>query len=122
MMTLVIVVLIVPPRRLFAQARVLAAQLCGDDAKLAAITAIDVLGVLWPAGRECARSFDGSDAVTQQQAAEILGVTRGTVAQLVHRGDLATAAHGGGVLLASASERLLERRERLVSVAGDVGG
>lgn len=105
---------------IIAQAPLLAAQLCqDDDDHLAAQTAIDVMCALWPTGdpppdwwstplgRMVARSggVDGSDAVTQSVAAAMLGVTRGTVAQLVHRGTL-DRHPDGGVTRASVLARL----------------
>ena len=47
-------------------------------------------------------------SVTQQRAADMLGVTRGTVAQLVHRGNLERHPDGG-VAIASVVARLLSR-------------
>lgn len=81
----------------------------GDDNELAG-TVVDVLNALWPddcepppewwrtpVGRVAARSLGTSDAdaVTQSVAAAMLGVTRGTVAQLVHRGTLDRHPDGG---------------------------
>lgn len=105
--------------RLDARAGLLAAQLRADDPRLVGQTVIDVLGCLWPhgvtdlqwwrtpVGRLCARSLAGEDVdtITQQEAAWMLGVTRGTVAQMVHRGTLARHP-GGGVLRAAVLARL----------------
>lgn len=83
----------------------------------------DLMGVLWPhgapeqvgradwwatpLGRACARSLGRGDAeaVTQHVAAAMLGVTRGTVAQLVARGTL-DRHPDGGVLRASVLQRI----------------
>lgn len=96
-----------------ARAPMLAAQLCQDqDDNLAAETVIDVMNALWPhgspedrtpdwwrtpLGRMCARSLgrDDAEAVTHSVAAAMLGVTRGTVAQLVTRGTLDRHPEGG---------------------------
>lgn len=100
----------------------LAWQLTQDaDDHLAAQTVIDLTGVLWdldpdpdwwrtPVGRLVARSIgrDDTEAVTQHQAAAMLGVTRGTIAQLVARGTL-DRHPDGGVLRASVLQRLLSR-------------
>lgn len=103
--------------------RQLATQLCGKNEAIAANTVIDVIGALWPhanpercgradwwttpLGRVCARSLGKVDAeaVTQHVAAAMLGVTRGTVAQMVHRGTL-DRHPDGGVLRASVLQRL----------------
>jgi hypothetical protein len=92
--------------RITARAPMLAAQLTQDaDDRLAGETVIDV----WPSGdpdpdwwrtplgRVCARSLgnDDAEAVTHSVAAAMLGVTRGTVAQLVHRGTLDRHPDGG---------------------------
>lgn len=107
-----------------ASARRLVAQLEqeGDD-RLAAQTCIDLMCVLWPhaapedcgradwwqtpLGRLCARSLgrDDARAVSHSVAAAMLGVTRGTVAQLVHRGTLDRHSDGG-VLRSSVLARL----------------
>jgi hypothetical protein len=57
-----------------------------------------------PLGRLCARWAGDETAVTQETAAQMLGVTRGTVAQLVARGTL--GRHGGGVSRVSVLQRL----------------
>lgn len=97
-----------------------AAQLASDDDRLAAQIVIDLACVLWPdgceppaewwrtpVGRLFARSLgrDDADAVTHSVAAAMLGVTRGTVAQMVHRGTL-DRHPDGGVLRASVLHRL----------------
>jgi hypothetical protein len=96
--------------RITARAPMLAAQLTQDaDDRLAGETVIDVLTAVWPSGdpdpdwwrtplgRVCARSLgnDDAEAVTHSVAAAMLGVTRGTVAQLVHRGTLDRHPDGG---------------------------
>lgn len=73
-------------------------------------TAFDIVVNIWhgqeadpdwwrlPLGRLCAAALEGQatdESVTQKQAAAMLGVTRGTVAQLVARGTLARHADGG---------------------------
>lgn len=103
---------------------VLVAQLAqDDDDRLAAQTCIDLMAALWPhgspedvgeaawwstaLGRLCARSLgrDDAESVSQSVAAAMLGVTRGTVAQMVHRGTL-DRHPDGGVLRASVLQRL----------------
>lgn len=60
-----------------------------------------------PLGRACARSLAADDVtVSQSVAAAMLGVTRGTIAQLVHRGSLARPSPGGGVSRSSVLSRL----------------
>lgn len=105
-------------------AHVMAAQLAqDDDDRLSAQTCIDVMCLLWPEaapedcgqavwwrtplGRLCARSLgrDDAEAVSQSVAAAMLGVTRGTIAQLVHRGTL-DRHPDGGVLRASVLQRI----------------
>lgn len=94
-----------------------------DDDRLAAEACLSIMGAMWPhcapedcgqadwwrspLGRLCARSLGRSDAesVTHSVAAAMLGVTRGTVAQLVHRGRL-DRHPDGGVLRASVLQRL----------------
>lgn len=94
-----------------------------DDAQLAAEACLSVLSVLWPnaspedcgradwwqtpLGRLCARSLgrDDSESVTQSVAAAMLGVTRGTIAQMLHRGNL-DRHPDGGVLRSAVMARL----------------
>lgn len=85
-----------------------------DDDQAQAGAAVDVMAALWPVGdppgdwwttplgQAVARGQpQGSTvAVTQSVAAAMLGVTRGTVAQLVHRGTL-DRGPDGGVLVTS---------------------
>lgn len=111
-------------RRIAAAAPLLAWQLVqDDDDRLAAQTCIDVMCALWPhgapedvgradwwrspLGRACARSLgrDDSEAVSHSVAAAMLGVHRGTVAQMVARGTL-DRHPDGGVLRASVLQRL----------------
>lgn len=108
-------------RRLADRAPMLAGQLAdeADDDRTAGQVVGDVMGALWPhgdpdpewwrspVGRLCARSLGrhDADAVTQSVAAAMLGVTRGTVAQLVHRGTL-DRHPDGGVTRASVLMRL----------------
>ncbi len=103
--------------RIAERAPLLAAQL--RDAALADATAVDVLTAMWghadpnpawwrtPVGRLCAAALVGSDTeeVTHAVAAAMLGVTRGTIAQLVSRGTL-DRHPDGGVLRASVLQRL----------------
>ncbi len=90
----------------------------GDEAEQQR-TAADVMFALWgttnpdddwwrtPLGRACARALAAGtgDVITQQRAADMLGITRGSIAQMVTRGTLARHADGG-VLLSSVLERL----------------
>lgn len=101
-------------RRSLAQAAEHAAMLiCGDDVDdgIRAQAIIDVMNVLWPTsdpdpdwwstplGQACARSLGAASATswTQSVAAAQLGVTVGTIKQLVHRGTLARHPDGGVV-------------------------
>lgn len=112
-------------RRLGERARMLAGQLSQDtDDRLAAETVIDLMGCLWPhmspeecgqadwwrtpLGRLCARSLgrDDAEAVTRHVAAAMLGVSPGTVAQLVARGSL-DRHPDGGITRASVMARLV---------------
>lgn len=102
-------------------APMLAAQLCQDtDDRLAAQTAIDIMCALWPdmtepppqwwrtpVGRMVARSIgaDDADAVTHSVAAAMLGIPRGSIGTLVHRGQL-DRHPDGGVTRASVMMRL----------------
>lgn len=109
--------------RIDARTPAIAAALAQDtDDRLAAGTATDLLNALWPdgdppsewwrtpLGRLCARSVghDDADAVTHSVAAAMLGVTRGTVAQLVHRGTL-DRHPDGGITRASVLLRIARR-------------
>lgn len=83
------------------------------EAALEILEALDPDEQWWrtPLGMEVARSADVSGrGVTQADAAKILGVTGGTVSQLVHRGTLPHSVDGG-VDLAAVLERLV-RLER----------
>ncbi len=97
-------------QRLTTRALLLADQACQDaDDKLAASTVNDLMQTLWPhgdpeprwwrtpLGRVCARSLgaDDAEAVTYSVAAAMLGVTKGTVSQLVARGKLDRHPDGG---------------------------
>lgn len=102
--------------RIAGRSQLLAAQILDEDRKLAGQTVQDVMLALWtvsdppatwwttPLGRACAVSLDPGMRITQHEAAEILGVTRGTIAQLVARGTI----DGGpdGVLLSDVFDRL----------------
>lgn len=111
-------------QRILVRAPMLAAQLSeGADDRLAAQTVIDLMTALWPhaspehvghadwwrtpVGRLCARSLgrDDAEAVTQHVAGAMLGVTRGTIAQMLARGTL-DRHPDGGVLRASILQRL----------------
>lgn len=97
------------------------ALLSGDDDE-AARMALEVMAALWPTGdpppewwatplgHVLARSVGAADTetVTHSVAAAMLGVTRGTVAQLVHRGKL-ERSHDGGILRASVLQRIASR-------------
>lgn len=101
----------------------LVGELTSDDARLAAGVVEDVLRLLWPSGDVdpewwrtslglvCARSLgrDESDAVTYEHAARMLGVSRGAVGQLVHRGGtFGLDRHpDGGITRASVLTRLV---------------
>lgn len=104
-------------------ARQIARSLVEGDDHESAQTCIDVLNVLWPhgtpetighpdwwhtpLGRACARSLghDTAETVSRSVAAAMLGVTPGTVSQLVHRGTL-DRHPDGGVLRSSVLARL----------------
>lgn len=91
------------------------------DGALADEVAADILTVLWPRGEpdlewwgtplglliapSAAAAF-GEDGWTHGEAARVLGVARGTVAQLVARGDLVRTP-GGGCGRASVLARLV---------------
>ena len=106
-------------RRLDSTVPVLAAQLVQDgDDRLSAQTVIDLAGVAWdidpapewwhtPLGRLVARSVgcEDSEVVSHSVAAAMLGVHRGTISQLVHRGTL-DRHPDGGVARASVLARL----------------
>lgn len=107
--------------RIQSAAPVLAAQLSGGADRLATQTAINLMTTLWPhgdpapewwstpLGRAWRRSLGTDDhAVSQSVAAAMLGVHRGTIAQLVHRGTLARHPDGGVSVAA-----ILARRDRL---------
>lgn len=114
------------PRQLARRARGIALTLCAGDDDDAAETCIDIMNALWPhgtpehlghadwwrtpLGQVCARSLGhrDSEAVTISVAAAMLGVTRGTVAQLLNRGKL-DRHPDGGVLRASVLQRLAGR-------------
>lgn len=109
--------------RILVRAPMLAGQLQDADDRLAAQTVIDLMTALWPhaspehvghadwwrtpLGRLCARSLGRSDSesVTQHVAGAMLGVTRGTIAQMLARGTL-DRHPDGGVLRASILQRL----------------
>ncbi len=107
------------PARAEQAAPRIAAQLRGDDDHEVAQTVIDLAaaGVIpddplpgwWatPLGRMTARSIGhpAAEAVTHSVAAAMLGVTRGTIAQLVHRRTL-DRHPDGGVTAASVRARL----------------
>ncbi|MCV7247782.1 hypothetical protein H7J07_06015 [Mycobacterium koreense] len=113
------------PAALAGEAPRLAHRLCGGDAHRAAETAAHVMGALWPMGAPetvgaprwwstplglaCAHALGPQHfgAVTHKVAAEILGVTLGTVKQLAHRGTI--AKRPDGLSLAAVLARLQER-------------
>lgn len=102
--------------RITGRSQMLAAQILDEDRKLAGQTVQDVMIALWsteeppplwwssPLGRACLESLDPGMRITQQEAAELLGVTRGTIAQLVARGTI--DGNGEGVLLRDVLDRL----------------
>lgn len=110
------------PTRLEARAEGIALALLSSDDEEAAGMAVDVMAALWPTGdpppewwttpvgRVLARSVgaDDAEAVTHSVAAAMLGVTRGTIAQLVHRGKL-DRHPDGGVLRSSIMQRIAQR-------------
>lgn len=70
-----------------------------------------------PLGREVAAGAgDTMGVLTQQQAADVLGVSRGTVAQLVSRGTL-DRHPDGGVVLGSVLMRLTRLRSANVETS-----
>jgi hypothetical protein len=109
--------------------QVLACQLVQtDNDRLAAQTVIDLMVLLWPhcapencgraewwltpLGQMCGRSLARDDAasLTQETAARMLGVARGTIATLLHRGTLARHPDGG-VSRAAVLDRLVRLQE-----------
>jgi hypothetical protein len=90
-----------------------------DDDKTAADVGADLMATLWghndpphewwctPLGRLCARALDhdDSESVTQHVAAAMLGITRGSIAQMLHRGNL-DRHPDGGVLRSSVIQRI----------------
>jgi hypothetical protein len=101
-----------------ARAPHIVAALESRDVAEAAGVATDLMVALWPDGDPpsswwttplglivARASPDGLAGVTQQKAADILGVTRGTVAQLVHRGVLRSTP--SGVVMADVLARLV---------------
>lgn len=93
-------------------------QLTGDDEGGLAAASLDVMAALWPRseaqptwwptplGRQVAAAIEPFDEpVTHATAAAMLEVTRGTIAQLVHRGTL-ERHEDGGVSMASVLRRL----------------
>ena len=102
----------------------LAMQVRSDDERERAEIVADLMATLWPRSEPpvewwstplglCIAASVGWDldavSVTQQAAAEMLGVTRGTVAQLVHRGDIERHPYGG-LLRSSVLARLARLR------------
>lgn len=115
---------------LLSRVPALAGRLCQDDSEhLAYETCVDVMGALWPRllpdaagrpqwwqtplGRVCARALenDDTDMVSRSTAAAMLGVTHGTIQQLVHRGSLERHPEGG-LTRASVLARLVRLNER----------
>lgn len=99
-------------------AETIAAQLDSDDDHIAAEVVVDLMGLLWPhgdpdplwwrspLGLRCAASLGRAEggAVSRSVAAAMLGVTVGTVDQLLHRGTLGRVE--GGVSRADVLARL----------------
>ena len=113
-------------RRLRAAAERTVAELAQDqDDRLAAETVLTVMSVLYPEsdpppewwgtplGRLVARSLgrDDAEAWSPSVAAAVLGVTKGTIDQLRHRGVLERHPDGG-LTRSSVLAYLLARRER----------
>lgn len=102
-----------------SRAPMLAAQLTGDDDRLAAETCVDLMACLWPhsdpppdwwrtpLGRALAASagMDGSASVSMSVAAAMIGVTPGRVTQLADAGKL-DRHPDGGVTRASVTARI----------------
>lgn len=97
-------------------ATLLAAQLMGEDDKLASQTAIDLVNTIFadgapipddwwttPLGRQVARSvgYPGAEAVSQSLAASLLGVTQQRVSAMLREGKLERHPEHGGVATAS---------------------
>lgn len=111
--------------RIPSRAAMYAAQLCGDDPRLASAVAQDVsrwarpttdsdwLGT--PLGRAVAASFgadeDPAVEVTHAEAARLLGVSRGRIGQLVTARQLARGPRGS-VLRSSVGQLMAERAVR----------
>lgn len=105
-----------------ARSRFLAFELTGADTRARAQAVVDLMSALWgrgdppdswwttPLGRACAAALASQvDAsVTHQQAADMLGITRGSIAQMVARGTL-LRHQDGGVDKAAVLRRLAER-------------
>lgn len=106
----------------------LARQLVESEPAEVAEVVIDVMTVLWPhtgpercgqpewwtspVGRLCAQSLRSSASdgeVTHAVAAAMLGVTRGAVGTMVHRGTL-DRGPAGGVTASSVLRRIAQRR------------
>lgn len=105
-------------RRVDEMVPMLAGQLTGDDDRLAAQTVIDLAGAgiipddpdldWWatPLGRvvACSVGHPSAEVVTRSVAAAMLGVSDGTVSQLVARGALDRV--DGKILAVSVQQRL----------------
>ncbi len=97
----------------------LVAELRANDDGLSRQAAVTVLGLhpdeddpAWwstPLGLLVARHDGSGPAVTQMWAAHVLGVTRGTISQMVARGNL-DRHPDGGVLRSAVLQRLACRR------------
>lgn len=110
--------------RIRERAPMWAAILTGDDDDERAELVQDILVALWgdgdpppgwwstPLGRACAMSLghDTSEAVSRSVAGAILGVHRGTIDRLVHRGRLERHPDGG-LTRASVLAYLIGRRK-----------
>ena len=98
------------------RAPMVAAQLTGGDARVAAATAIDIMAMWWPEsdppgewwstplGRAVAATTTAPGSVTRTMAARILGVSQGRVTQLLTAGRL--VEQDGGVSMRSVMDRL----------------
>ncbi|WP_454859646.1 hypothetical protein [Promicromonospora soli] len=92
-----------------ARSRLLAAELTGAEPRVRAQAVIDLMNSLWgqgdppahwwntPLGRTCAGALASQVdvAITHQEAADMLGITRGSIAQMVARGTLLRHQDGG---------------------------
>lgn len=112
-------------QRIDERTPVWAAVLTGTDDHETAGLVVDLMHAIWqqsdpdpawwstPLGRVCAASYgrDDAEAWSRTVAAAVLGVTAGTIQQLVHRGTLERHPDGG-LTRSSVLAYLLGRRGR----------